>query len=70
VAALFFVLCWAGAALGLFNVSHMYIALFTTEPVNSPLALVIGLAWSLVFGLLMGGLAAAVYNTLDFLSPR
>ncbi|MFZ5671051.1 MAG: hypothetical protein ACOY4K_16305 [Pseudomonadota bacterium] len=70
VMGLFYVLCWAGAALNLTNVSHMYLALFTTAPMMSPAALFIGVGWSLAFGAVMGGLSAAIYNGLGFLKPR
>ncbi len=63
----FYVLCWAGTAIGMAGASHMFIALFTTEPVASTAALAIGLCWSLLFGALSGALIAFSYNCLGFL---
>lgn len=70
VFGLFYVLCWAGAALNLTNVSHMYLNLFTDQPMMSTAALFTGVAWSVAFGALMGGLWAAIYNGLGFLKAR
>jgi hypothetical protein len=69
-AAIFFLLCWTGAVLGLGPLSHMYVALFTSAAVTSGLALLEGLCWSLVFGLVAGALIAAVYNALAALDRR
>ena len=63
----FYVLCWAGAAIGMAGVSHMFIALFTTSPIASMAALAIGLCWSLLFGALSGALIAVSYNCFGFL---
>jgi hypothetical protein len=70
VLGLFYVVCWLGAVLGMTDVSHMYLALFTTQPVTSVGALFVGLFWSLAFGLLAGGFTAFVYNAFGFLAPR
>jgi hypothetical protein len=70
VMVLVYALCWAGAALGAFNVSHMYLALFTNAPIASTAALMIGLCWSAVFGALAGTLTAITYNAFAFLTPR
>lgn len=61
-----FILCWAAAAVGLINNSHMYISLFTVAPVASTAALAVGLCWSAVFGALTGALVAVAYNALAF----
>lgn len=42
----------------------MYLALFTSAEINSSLALVQGLCWSLGFGLIAGALIAFIYNLL------
>lgn len=61
-----FVLCWAAAAVGLVNNSHMYISLFTVAPVASAAGLAVGVCWSAVFGALAGALVAVTYNALAF----
>jgi hypothetical protein len=65
-----FAICWAAAAAGLINSSHMYISLFTLAPVASPGALVVGLFWSTVFGALTGALVAIAYNAFAFVARR
>ena len=65
--AALFLLCWLGAAMGLLNASHMYVALFTIAPPASGAALVAGLCWSAVFGALAGAFVALAYNALSFL---
>lgn len=70
VLGVIFVGCWAGAAVGWSGVSHMYINLFTAAPIGSGVALGIGLCWSLVFGAVVGGLTAVIYNAFGFLSSR
>jgi|SRR6476646_2442754 len=65
--AALFVLCWIGAAVTNLQLSHMFIALFTTAPVESLAALAIGLCSSLLFGALAGLLIAWSYNLLGFL---
>jgi len=62
-----FLLCWLGAAIGWLNASHMYVAIFTVEPVGSVAALATGLCWSLVLGGLGGALVALAYNAFSFL---
>jgi hypothetical protein len=57
-----FVLCWIGAALSDLRLSHMFIQLFTTAPVDSVVALVEGACWSLIFGAITGTLFALFYN--------
>ncbi len=69
-AGIFFVICWLGAFLPLGRVSHMYIALFTSEDITSSLALVQGFCWSLAFGLIAGSLIAFIYNLLAPLDRR
>ena len=66
----FYVICWVGAFLPLGPATHMYLALFTNAEVNSSLALVQGLCWSLGFGLIAGTLIALFYNLLASLDRR
>jgi len=69
-AAIFYAICWLSAFLPLGRVSHMYIALFTSADINSSVALVEGLCWSLAFGLIAGSLIALIYNLLAPLDRR
>lgn len=66
---LLYVLCWAGAALGLTAASHLYLALFTTEPITSTAALLQGACLSIGFGLIVGALVALFFNLFRFLAP-
>lgn len=61
-AALVFVVCWLGTYLPFPNLSHAYIALFTSAPVGSALALWAGLCWSLLFGGFAAAAFAVIYN--------
>lgn len=71
VAGLFFALCWAGMqVLPVGPASHMYLQLFTSAELSSGTALVQGLLWSVVFGLLVGALIAWTYNLLSSLERR
>ena len=63
-ATAFLLLCWIGARLGLGPATHMYIQLFSPADVTSGLALIVGLCWSLVGGLVIGALYALIYNLL------
>ena len=69
-AAIFYVICWLGAFLPLGPATHMYLALFTNAEINSSLALVQGLCWSLAFGLIAGTLIAFFYNLLASFDRR
>lgn len=69
-AALFLLLCWVGARIGIGPLTHMYIQLFTEENVSSGLALIIGLCWSLGGGFIVGVLFAWIYNLLAPLDQR
>lgn len=64
-----FALCWAGAAF-VESPSHMFVALFTRQPITSTAALLDGFLWSPVFGALAGALIAASYNLLGRLDRR
>ena len=63
-AGIFYVICWLGAFLPIGPATHMYHKLFTSAEINSSLALVQGLCWSLGFGLIAGALIAFIYNLL------
>ena len=67
---IFYILCWTGAALGIVPVTHMYLQLFSGEPMGSTAMAVEGTIWSVVFGLLGGTLIAIIYNALAFLDRR
>jgi hypothetical protein len=67
VLGVLFVLCWLGGTMGLLGVSHMFVALFTTSPTTSAVAIASGLLWSLVFGALTGALTALAYNAFPAL---
>jgi len=70
-AGLFYALCWVGGlVLPIGPASHMYLQLFTSAELSSTTALVQGLCWSVVFGLLVGALIAWVYNLLSGLERR
>lgn len=66
ILASLFVICWIGAAVSSLRLSHMFIQLFTTAPVDSGTALVEGVCSSLVFGAITGALFALFYNLFDF----
>lgn len=57
-----FAICWVAIFLPVGNATHAYIGLFTTADPKSGAALAQGLCWSLIFGLIAGGLGAFVYN--------
>ena len=57
-----FLLCWIGTFVPFSSPTHAYVGLFTTAPLNSVGALAEGGLWSLLFGGLVGGLFAFVYN--------
>lgn len=65
-----FLLCWFAALLWVASPSHIFIALFTLEPVPSWLALCQGTASALVFGALSGAVAAWIYNACAALERR
>jgi uncharacterized membrane protein YedE/YeeE len=48
----------------------MYLQLFTSAEISSGTALLQGLLWSVVFGLLIGALFAFVYNLLSSLERK
>jgi hypothetical protein len=58
-----FAACWAGIGAHL-AVSHMFVSLFTAQPMESTAALFDGLLWSVVFGAVFGVLFSLLYNSL------
>ena len=69
-AAGIFVLCWLGTLVPFSSPTHAYISLFTNEDVGSVAALVQGACWSLLFGALVGGAFAVIYNATAGLERR
>lgn len=70
-ASLFYMLCWIGAKIpNVGPATHMYLQLFTDADLASSTALFVGVAWSIVGGLIAGGLIAAIYNALAFLDRQ
>ena len=61
-AAVVFVLCWLGTFIPFSSPTHAYISLFTNADISSGVALVQGTCWSLLFGALVGGVFALIYN--------
>ena len=61
-AAVVFVLCWLGTFIPFSSPTHAYITLFTNAGQSSGLALAQGTCWSLLFGALVGGAFALIYN--------
>ena len=70
IVGIFYAICWLGAFLPIGPAPHMYLALFTTAEITSSLALIQGLCWSLVFGVIAGSLIAFIYNLLAPLDRR
>ena len=60
--ALIFVLCWLGTFIAFGSPTHAYIGLFTLADTQSVHPLVEGSIYSLLFGLLSGGIIAVLYN--------
>jgi hypothetical protein len=69
-AGLVFVLCWLGTFVPFSSPTHAYISLFTPAQANSVQALVEGTLWSLLFGALVAGLFALIYNASAPLARR
>lgn len=69
-AAVVFVLCWVGTFIPFSSPTHAYIALFTNADISSGQALAEGTIWSLLFGALVGGLFALIYNATASLGGR
>jgi hypothetical protein len=69
-AGFIFVLCWLGTFIAFSSPTHAYIGLFTDAETQSVQALTEGSLWSLLFGILSGGLIAALYNLFAGLDRR
>jgi hypothetical protein len=69
-AGLIFVLCWLGTFIAFSSPTHAYIGLFTEAETQSVPALIEGSLWSLLFGVLSGGLIATLYNLFAGLDRR
>jgi hypothetical protein len=67
---LIFVLCWLGTFITYSSPTHSYLGLFTDAETQSVQALVEGSTYSLLFGLLSGGIVAALYNFFAGLERR
>lgn len=65
-----FVLCWLSTFLPFGSPTHAYIPLFTNAPLTSVAALVEGGFWSALFGALLSGLFALIYNAASVLERR
>ena len=61
-AAAVFALCWIGLFVPFSGTTHAYVDLFTNADPKSSMALAEGALWSLLFGALVGGLFALIYN--------
>lgn len=70
VATVFYALCWIGAFLPIGPATHMYLQLFTGAELSSATALIQGVVWSAVFGMIAGGLIAIIYNGLGSVGRR
>jgi hypothetical protein len=69
-AAVVFVVCWLGTFVPFGSSTHAYIGLFTSAEISSGRALAEGTAWSLLFGGLVAGLFALIYNRAGALVRR
>ena len=61
-----FVACWIGAVAFTLPVTHMFISLFTSDPIASITALCIGAFWAFIWGAFVGAVTAIVFNLLGF----
>lgn len=69
-AAVLFAFCWLAAHIVPVSATHRYIELFTRADIRSGTALVEGVCWSLLAGLVVGAVVALVYNALEALERR
>lgn len=69
-AGLIFILCWAGTFIAFASPTHAYVGLFTDAETQSILALIQGIVWSLLFGILSGGLIGSLFNLFASLDRR
>ena len=61
-----FVACWISAVAFTLPVTHMFISLFTSDPIASITALCIGAFWAFIWGAFVGAVTAIVFNLLGF----
>lgn len=57
-----YAICWVALLLPFPSATHAYLGLFTNADPTSGVALVQGLFWSAIFGLLAGALGGLAYN--------
>ena len=69
-AAVVFVLCWLGVFIPFSSPTHAYISLFTNAQIGSGQALAQGTCWSFLFGALVGGAFALIYNATAALGRK
>lgn len=69
-AAVVFVLCWLGTFIPFSSPTHAYISLFTSADMQSLAALIKGTIWSLLFGGLVGGVFALIFNATTSLGRK
>lgn len=69
-AAIVFVLCWAATFVPFSSPTHAYISLFSNADIKSAQALAEGTLWSLMFGAIVGGLFALIYNATALLGRK
>ena len=62
--------CWLGALFLPIPLTHMFIGLFTSLPMNSLGALCVGGFWAFLSGAFAGALIAGFYNLLAFADRR
>ena len=62
VLGVLYVVCWIGTAFAVPPVSHMFISIFTPQPVGSQAALLEGTVWAIGFGAASGALVAIFFN--------
>ena len=66
ILASLFVICWIGTMVSNLRLSHMFIQLFTTAPVDSGVALLEGVCSSLVFGAITGRPVRTLLQLVQF----
>lgn len=67
VLGLLFLLCWFGVAIADIPASRRMVGFFTSQALESPGALGLGLASAIAFGALVGGLIALSFNALGMM---
>jgi len=67
VLGLLFLLCWFGVAVADIPASRRMLGFFTSQALESPRAIGLGLASAIVFGALVGGLVAVSFNALGMM---